>query len=171
MKRKPKILFVMHLPPPVHGAAMMGKYIYDSILINDSFDCQYINSTTAKDLNDIGKIGVRKILDFAKLLNIIRQTVKDIKPQLVYVTPNACGGAFYKDFIIVEMLKYLKCRVIVHYHNKGVITRQGKFIDNILYRRFFKGVKVILLADTLYNDVKKYVLREDIFICPNGIPK
>ena len=27
---KPKILFIMHMPPPVHGAAMIGKYIHDS---------------------------------------------------------------------------------------------------------------------------------------------
>ena len=29
-----KILFIMHMPPPVHGASMMGKYIHDSKLIN-----------------------------------------------------------------------------------------------------------------------------------------
>ena len=27
-----KILFIMHMPPPVHGAAMVGKYIHDSKL-------------------------------------------------------------------------------------------------------------------------------------------
>ena len=30
---KPKILFIMHMPPPVHGAAMVGQYIHDSELI------------------------------------------------------------------------------------------------------------------------------------------
>lgn len=25
-----KILFIMHTPPPVHGAAMVGKYIKDN---------------------------------------------------------------------------------------------------------------------------------------------
>lgn len=44
---KSKILFIMHMPPPVHGAAMMGKYIHDSKLINDKFECHYINLTTA----------------------------------------------------------------------------------------------------------------------------
>ena len=40
---KPKILFVMYMPPPVHGAAMVGQYIHDSKLINREFDCHYIN--------------------------------------------------------------------------------------------------------------------------------
>ena len=47
---KQKILFIMHMPPPVHGAAMVGQYIHDSKLINDKFDSHYINLTTAKIL-------------------------------------------------------------------------------------------------------------------------
>lgn len=167
----PTILFILHLPPPVHGAAMMGKYIHDSRVINEVFDCHYINLTTAKDLADIGKVGQRKIQQFMELLTLIRREVKLLSPQLVYVTPNACGGAFYKDFIVVQILKRMGCRVVVHYHNKGVSTRQDRIFDDFLYKRFFKGIKVILLAEALYQDVRKYVKREDVYICPNGIPE
>lgn len=167
----PTILFILHLPPPVHGAAMVGKYIHDSELINSRFDCHYINLTTAKSLQDIGKGGVKKLWRYLNLLRQIRQDVKRLKPQLVYVTPNACGGAFYKDFVVVQILKRMGCRVVVHYHNKGVATRQDRWLDDWLYRRFFPGLKVILLAEALYQDVKKYVKREDVYICPNGIPE
>lgn len=168
---KPKILFIMHMPPPVHGAAMVGQYIHDSKLINDKFDCHYINLTTARNLQDIGKVGVRKLFDFVKLLKRIRKELNDVQPSLVYVTPNACGGAFYKDFIVVQMIKSMGCKVIVHYHNKGVATRQNRLFDDMLYKRFFKGIKVILLSECLYDDVKKYVRLEDVFVCPNGIPE
>ena len=161
----------MHMPPPVHGSAMVGKYIHDSKLINEKFDSHYINLTTAKNLQDIGKVGIRKFVDFIMLLRRIRKCLKAIRPDLVYVTPNACGGAFYKDFVVVEMLKRLGCKVVVHYHNKGVATRQDRRLDNALYRRFFKGIKVILLSECLYSDVMKYVKREDVFVCPNGIPE
>ena len=167
---KPRILFILHLPPPVHGAAMMGKYIHDSKLINESFDCHYINLTTAKNLEDIGHFRPGKIVEFAKLLHKIRKAINQLHPDLVYVTPNAKGGAFYKDFIVVEMIKSMGCKVIVHYHNKGVATRQDRWLDDKLYKRFFKGLKVILLAEALYPDVQKYVKRENVFICPNGIP-
>ncbi len=166
-----RVLFILHLPPPVHGAAMVGKYIHDSKLINDSFDCHYINLTTAKDLQDIGKGGANKLWKIAKLLKNIRSEVQRFEPELVYVTPNACGGAFYKDFIVVQMLKCMGCQVVVHYHNKGVVTKQDRWLDDKLYRRFFKGLKVILLAEALYADVKKYVKRDDVYICPNGIPE
>lgn len=168
---KSRILFILHLPPPVHGAAMMGKYIHDSRRINDEFYCKYINLTTAKSLQDIGKGGIRKLWKFICLLAKVIKTVISFKPLLVYVTPNACGGAFYKDFVVVQLLKMMGRKVVVHYHNKGVATRQDRWLDDKLYRRFFMGIKVILLADALYKDVEKYVSWEDVIICPNGIPE
>lgn len=168
---KEKVLFIMHMPPPVHGASMMGKYIHDSQIINNVFDCKYFNLTLAKNLQDIGKGGLRKLIDFIKQIRAVRKIVKAENPNLCYVTPNAKGGAFYKDFLIVMMLKAMGQKVVIHYHNKGVSTRQNKVIDNFLYRHFFKNLKVILLADTLYDDVRKYVKKEDVFICPNGIPE
>lgn len=165
-----KILFILHLPPPVHGASMMGKYIHDSKVINEAFDCHYLNLTLAKDVNDIGKGGIRKLKDFYKQLTLIRKQVRLIKPQLCYVTPNAKGGAFYKDFFVIILLKILNQKIIIHYHNKGVSEKQEKFFDNLLYRIFFRNLKVILLASNLYQDIKKYVDKKDIYICPNGIP-
>lgn len=167
---KPKILFIMHMPPPVHGAAMVGQYIHDSKLINEAFECRYINLATARNLQDIGKVGLRKLVDFISLLRIIRKMVITFNPQLVYVTPNSCDGAFYKDFLVVQMLKSMGCRIVVHYHNKGVATRQDRWLDNCLYRHFFRGIKVILLSENLFADVKKYVDKKDVYVCPNGIP-
>ena len=168
---RPFILFILHLPPPIHGAAMMGKYIYDSRIINENIESKYINLTLAKNMQDIGKGSIRKLRDFIMLLLRIRKEVKRFKPALCYVTPNAKGGAFYKDFVVIEMLKAMGQNVVVHYHNKGVATRQDKPFDNFLYKRFFKNLKVILLAEELYPDVCKYVNRKDLYICPNGIPK
>ncbi len=167
---KHSILFVLHLPPPVHGAAMVGKYIHDSKAINGAFRCHYFNLTLARSLDDIGKGGARKLVGFVRQLLGIRRAVRQVRPALCYVTPNAKAPAFYKDFVVVQMLKGMGCRVVVHFHNKGVATRQGMAFDDFLYRRFFKGLKVILLADVLYDDIRRYVARKDVYVCPNGIP-
>lgn len=167
---KKKILFIMHMPPPVHGAAMVGQYIHDSKFVNQSFDCRYINLTTAQTLQDIGKGSFRKIGKFLLMLWRIAYTIVTFRPHLVYVTPNARPNAFYKDFIVVQTVKMLGCRTLLHFHNKGVSTRQHKTIDNILYKIFFHNTKVILLSEALYPDIKKYVQRRQVYICPNGIP-
>lgn len=165
-----KILFILHLPPPIHGASMVGKYIHDSKVINGSFDCHYINLTTAKDITDIGRMGFRKLMHFLHLLRKIKEEVKRVKPDLVYVTPNTRGGAFIKDFFVVRMLKQLGCKVVVHYHNKGVKSGQDTMVYDRMYRSFFKGLKVILLSPCLYDDIRKYAKPENCFYCANGIP-
>lgn len=167
---KQKILFIMHMPPPVHGASMVGQFIHDSQLINSSFDCHYVNLAVATRLEDVGKGGWHKAKDIWKKLIEVRKAVKAVKPDLVYITPNSAGAPFYKDFITVMMLKMMGQKIVMHFHNKGVATRQNRWLDNWLYRRYFKGVKLILLAEALYEDVKRYVKREDVFVCPNAIP-
>ena len=174
---KAKVLFIMHMPPPVHGASMVGKYIHDSKIVNESFDCRFENMMLAKNLEDIGKGGVKKIFNLLSQLKRFKKAIKEFLPDLVYITPNAAGGAFYKDFVVVQYVKRClkkyspNAQIVVHYHNKGVASRQDKFLDNFLYKSFFKGVRVILLANVLYDDVKKYVARENVFVCPNGIPE
>lgn len=176
--KKQKVLFFMHMPPPVHGAAMVGKYIHDSKLVNESFDCRFENMMLARNLKDIGKGGIRKIFDLIYQLNGFKKAIREFKPKAVYITPNAAGGAFYKDFIVVQYIKFCLRRfvgknvpILLHFHNKGVSTSQNKFLNNALYKIFFKNVKVLLLANALRDDVKKYVQPSNIMICPNGIPE
>lgn len=158
------------MPPPIHGAAMIGKYIHDSKNINETFDCYYTNLATAANINDFGKWSIRKIFKiFLLIIRIIRQ-VRSVRPDLVYVTPNATGTAFFRDFIIIMILKILHCKIALHYHNKGVINRQKNRLYIFLKKCLFKNVKVILLAEQLYYDVKKYIKYDDVYICPDGIP-
>lgn len=168
---KPRILFIMHMPPPVHGASMVGQFIHDSHEVNAAFDCHYVNMAVASRLEDVGKGGWHKMAGIVRKLMEIRRAVKNVKPDMVYITPNTAGAPFYKDFITVTMLKMMRQRVVMHFHNKGVATRQHRWIDNILYRRYFKGVRLILLADALYADVEKYICRSRVFVCHNAIPE
>ena len=176
--RKSKILYIMHMPPPVHGASMVGQYIKDSRLLHERFDSLYINMTAAADLNDIGHVGIRKIAKYFKMLCRIREFVKREKPHVIYVTPNSSGIAFYKDFVTVSLIKcwiekrsLCNTKILVHYHNKGVREFSKSKVNDWLYRRFFSGLYVLLLGETLYDDVKKYVPVSRVGFCGNGIPE
>ena len=172
MISKVKILFILHLPPPIHGASIVGEYIKNSNQINSVFECKYINLTIAQCLEDVGKGGIRKLKLFKRKLNEIKDSIKDFNPDWIYITPNSAGGAFYKDYVIVQKCKkWGNGNIILHFHNKGVKTREKRLFDNYLYKRFFNKTKVILLGKSLYEDINKYVQIENVRFCPNGIPE
>lgn len=166
-----KILFLLHFPPPVHGAAMVGKYIKDSSEINDSFATRYINLGTSRSIDDIGKGGVRKITRFIGLLWEVAVQMMIFRPDKVYLTLTAKGSGFYKDAVVVFIAKMLGGQMIYHFHNKGVQTRQDKLFDHWLYKKVFNNTDVILLSEHLYSDVEKYLSHKRVYICPNGIEK
>lgn len=169
---KQKILFIMHMPPPVHGAAMMGKYIHDSELINEKFECHYINPSLSTSVANVGKVSIGRIVFMVKnIINIIRK-VKNIKPDLCYYTPTADGWGIYRDLLVLSLLKWQKQTIVLHMHNKGVKNFSNKhFLARSVYRRIFKNTHVILLAKELYPDIQEYALKESIYYCPNGMPQ
>ena len=162
----------MHMPPPVHGAAMMGQYIHDSKLINERFDCHYINPSLSDSVSKVGKFSFCKIISAIKNIIFIVKEVKKIRPNLCYYTPTADGWGIYRDLFVVAVLKWNKQKIVLHMHNKGVEKFSVKHIwAPFAYRHIFKGVKVILLARELYQDVRNYVQPDNVYYCPNGMPK
>ncbi|MFT5251277.1 MAG: glycosyltransferase involved in cell wall biosynthesis [Flavobacteriales bacterium] len=168
---KKKILFILHIPPPVHGSSIIGKYIKESKLINKEFDAAYINLGTSKSIDEIGKNPWSKIGTYLAILR--KTTVRLIhnKPEIVYLALTAKGIGFYKDSVLVFFIKLFRVPLVLHFHNKGVSKNQHRFFDNFLYHFVFKNSTVILLSPYLYADIQKYVIKENVYYCPNGIPK
>lgn len=167
--RKPKLLLVCHLPPPVHGASMVGEAIRNSELINSEFECRFINLSTAVNLNDIGRFSLGKLMRVRKLRKDIIRGIKDFQPDLVYFTPCAAGVPFIKDWYAIRPAKKLAPKIAFHYHNKGVARYASKKPYDRLYRSFFSDVNVILLSKMLRKDVEKYVGDKQLSYCANGI--
>lgn len=170
MQAKPKVLMILHIPPPVNGAAMVGKYITESEVINKAFSINYINLTTSFELGAIGKGNLSKLF---VILKIVRNTLSALlrkRYDLCYMTLTAKGAGFYKDFLIVMLLKLFRRKIIYHFHNKGVKQNSTSWSKRLLYRFAFNHTQSILLAPQLYADVSDYVKPEDAYFCPNGIP-
>ena len=166
---KSKVLFILHLAPPVHGASMVGSYINGSTLIKGTFETNFINLSTANSLFDIGKTSFKKLVSIFKLYcQIITYLVKH-KVDLCYVTINASGAAWFKELVIVAILKSFQVPVVFHYHNKGVRQNANSFWKKQLYKFQFSQTKTILLSSLLENDISQFVAEKDIFTCPNGI--
>lgn len=164
-----KVLFILHYPPPIHGAAMVGEFIKNSKLVNKQYDTTYINLGLSQEVAAVGKAGFQKIRDYIKLLKKVYTHLKYFEPNICYITPTSKGIGLYKDLPVIAIAKCFKVKMVYHFHNKGVQKKQDFFFDNLLYRWMFKNVKVILLSKHLYTDVKKYVNEKNVYYCANGI--
>jgi glycosyltransferase involved in cell wall biosynthesis len=89
---------------------------------------------------------------------------------LCYITITAKAGAFYKDVVIVGLIKLFRIKIVYHLHNKGVSTKNDRWFDDLLYKRIFNSSSVILMSRYLYPDIQKYVQPNRVYYCPNGIP-
>ena len=167
---KKKVLFILHVPPPVHGSAVIGMQIKQSSIINSEFNCHFINLGTSRSINEIGKKEFFKLLRFVSILFKVLFQLIIFRSKHCYFAITAKGPAFYKDAFIIIFLKIFRVKLIYHFHNKGVSLRQDKWFDNLLYRIIFVNSELILLSKFLYPDVQKYFSKEDIYFCPNGIP-
>ena len=167
---KPRVLFILHLPPPIHGASVVGEQIRDSQLIRDAFDVRFINLSSSRSLTELGKGSFRKIRFIWNLLHEAWDVARSWAPDLVYVTPTSKLPALAKDFLLVRLVRRCGCRTVLHFHNKGVSSRQDRWLDNFVYKKLFRETDVILLSERLYPDMARYVPRCNVHICPNGIP-
>ncbi|MDB5121038.1 MAG: glycosyltransferase family 1 protein [Sphingobacteriales bacterium] len=167
---KKTILFILHLPPPIHGASLISTFIKESKIINQTFNAEYINLTTASSLNDIGKKNYNKLITSIKLYYKTLKSLLTNKHDLTFLSITSHGPGFYKDLIVVVMLKYFNKNIIYLFNNKGVLENSYSFINNYLYKFVFKNTKSIVNSKFLRFDIDKYVFHDNIYVCANGIP-
>lgn len=165
---KPKILLLAQLPPPVHGASMMNKYIKDSEKINAAFNARFLPLSFAEKIDDIGKLSLKKIfLMIGFCFKLVKAIVKT-KPDLVYFTIAPFGGAFYRDALFVLIIKLFRKKIVFHLHGKGIADESKNTFKKKIYQFTFKNATVITLSKMLDYDIET-VFNGKIYHLANGI--
>ena len=149
----------------------MGLYIKESVIINQAFECHFINLGTSRSVNEIRKNPVGKVRRYFIILWHVFIVLVKFKPNLCYMAIYAWGIAFYKDSLIVMLIKFFGVKLVYHFHNKGVSANQHKWLNDLLYQQVFINTEVLLLSKYLYPDIQKYVSKDCVHFCPNGIPE
>lgn len=168
---KRTILFIVPLPPPVHGSSIVSQIIKDSNKINEDFACTFINLSTSREINEIGKGSLIKIFRvIGTLFKLLRILIK-VRPEICYVAITCRGKGFLKDSLYVLLCKLFCEKIVLHQHNKGMSQYSDKPIYRWMFPLVYKNTHVVLLSWKLYPDVMGVVKKEQVLICPNGIEK
>jgi glycosyltransferase involved in cell wall biosynthesis len=163
------ILFLLQLPPPVHGASLVNDSLVRSRLLRDAFSIRVFPLRFASSIRDIGSFSLRKIA--LMLATLCRLTVELLthRPRLVYFTLSPVGNAFLRDVLFVALLKLFRVRILYHLHGKGIAAAAAhSTVSRRLYRFVFRGSRVIVLAESLAEDLAG-VYEGRPFVVNNGI--
>lgn len=167
---KPRILFITPLPPPVHGSGMVSQYIKDCKELQDEFICDFVNLSTSRSIDEIGKSSIKKYLRFIGAYILAFWKLLTNKYSLCYLAITCHGTGFLKDAPFVLLCKLFRRKIIIHQHNKGMSKCVNKNPYSWLMPLVYRNTKVILLSWHLYQDIADVVKKEQVVICPNGIP-
>ena len=168
---KPRVLFIAPLPPPVHGSAMVSQYIKDSRLVNEQYDCDFVNLSTSRRMDEIGKGGIKKILRFIGAYLSLLWKLLTRRYDLCYLAITCHGVGFLKDAPFVLLCKLFRRRVLIHQHNKGMSRYVERWPYRWLLPLVYRNTRVMLLSWHLYPDIERVVKREQVVVCANGIPE
>ena len=164
-----RILFIAPLPPPVHGSAMVSKYIKDSAKVQSVAQCDWVNLSTSRRMDEIGKGGAMKLLRFMGAYLKTLWLLLTHRYDLCYLAITCHGIGFLKDAPFVLLCKLFGRRIVIHQHNKGMSGCIDRWPYRWLIPYIYKHARVILLSWHLYPDIAQAVKREQVMICPNGI--
>jgi glycosyltransferase involved in cell wall biosynthesis len=168
--RANKILLFIKTPPPLTGATLVNKYVFDSKLLRNAFDVREICVSYAKGVSELGKFNFRKIGTFLHTYFKYLNKVICHRPDIVYFQPSLFGVAYYRDLTFILTGRLLGLNFILHLHGKGIADAASKSpFKTRLYKLGFSNQYLIVYCDKQKKDIE-FTNPRKIFTIHNGIP-
>ncbi len=170
------VLFIVQLPPPVHGASLMNRLVFDRACRNKDSKRILVKLNFARTLNDLQKFQIRKLF---RAITIVFELVWKIlrhHPKIIYFSMVPIGLVLIRDSVYLTICKLLapKARKIIHLHRPGMYQfyHQKPYIK-FFYNLIFRNCEIVhltpLLAKKELNPLN--LKKSTIWVIPNAIVK
>lgn len=166
-----KILFITPLPPPNYGSAISSEVNLKILKTCEDFEVWNIKLNNSKDISDVGKFSIAKILGVLQVVRDIWKTMGKKNPDIVYFMPATFGIAFFRDSLFLWLIRRFKNKeLILHLRSQFEKRDWSNRFKRFLIKRMLRCDKVILLGAELKDNLNYAVPDKKIFFLPNGIP-
>ena len=162
MKRR--ILFVVHLPPPVHGVTVLNQLAIESEHIRAQFDVDVVPLRFSDSIDEIRSFGLRKLTRALRTGAQLAWAIARRRPDAVYFTISPTRWGFYRDVAYVAVVKAFRVPSVFHFHARGVAERPPW-----VQRLVLGDAWVIHLSPRFDVDTAPAVPAERVLHVPNGI--
>lgn len=154
MKKK-KVVCLVQLPPPVHGAAIMNQRVVLALENSVCFDSTALKLNYATSFHEMHAPVFKKLFYALSLLLSLLKVYIFCRPAITYIAFSPFGLGFYRDFFFVVLARCFSSRPFLHLHGTGLSNNRSKFKTTLL-RWMFSKSKLLLISSSLYRDVEQY---------------
>lgn len=149
MKRQPKIVAMVQLPPPMHGAARMNQHAIEAL--STQFDVRVLEMNFTRSLGDLEKPSLRKLMRaFWLMLRLVGALPR---AKALYICFAPTGGAYIRDSLYVLIAKLFRVPAVLHLHGRGLPAMRQSKLALAFQKAVFANQSVILLGESLRSEI------------------
>ncbi len=120
-KASGKLLIFAHVPPPVHGQAIMVEHLLAGLETASNLEVHHIDARVSDEINEVGGISPAKILRFiGYCLKAIGLRLRHGIRTVYYIPAPAKRSAILRDLLFLILVKPFFPRVVLHWHAIGL---------------------------------------------------
>ncbi|NQZ48911.1 MAG: glycosyltransferase family 4 protein [Moritella sp.] len=163
-----KVICVVQLPPPIHGAAILNEKVISMLEIDEGLSLSVLRLNYADSFEKMHASKITKsIYSFFVFFSYIKK-LTFTKPDFVYISFSPFGAGLYRDVFISLLANFFGVKVKAHLHGTGLKNVKSGFKKQ-LYKFFFNRVELILISKDLYDDVSGYVDKKNVKFINNVV--
>lgn len=166
--RRPRVLMLMQLPPPVHGAALRNLSLAESSILREALDIHVREVAFTRDLKEIGRFSLAKWVRFVALTCRLTTDMLRIRPDIVYFTLTPSGPAFLRDVALVALIRLSRVPLVLHLRGLGMAEGMRTWLGRCLRRFVLRKAHVICLSEGHTSDLGD-LPNLGVYVVPNGI--
>ncbi|MCC9624022.1 glycosyltransferase family 4 protein [Thalassospira sp. MA62] len=151
MTKPRKLIAMVQLPPPMHGAAAMNRHAIDALCATGEYDLRVIEMRFNRQVHNIARATACKLWLALCLWFRLLWLLPGAKGLYICFAP--AGNAYWRDCLYVLTAKLFGVPVIVHLHGRGLPGLRRNPVLAWLQRRVLAHTTIILLGDRLRAEV------------------
>lgn len=171
---KAKVLFLIQLPPPIHGVSIINEHIYTLPAIDNLCKKDIIELKFSSQLKTLSKISFDKVFRTISIAFRLMWKCLRFNPSYIYFTISPSNKTFYRDLVFVFIIKAFNKKPIYHLHGKGISDNiKRRPILRRVYRWVFNNSVIIHLSEGLLkSEIIPLTLKNaTVKVLNNGIEK
>ncbi|HBU47480.1 MAG TPA: hypothetical protein DEB46_04140 [Myxococcales bacterium] len=174
---KPRLLFVGHLPPPLHGVSLANQRLLDAGPIHDAFEVRVLPVQGAQSIKEIANPSRLPIGATRRGIKLLAKLTAAVgKADLVYYTPGLFGLSVLRDAVLMKVCEARGVPYCLHLHSGGIGLNwegrpDGALIQKAHRHMLNQAAMILLLHEQFYPEFNSYLQPETPWCAVgNGVP-